>query len=76
VIDNWDTDEFHDLIEFAKEKGGNKLYCLGNAQRKFYEGHGFETVESLPWLEEYRPEGWNEAEQGRPNCYYLELRKK
>jgi hypothetical protein len=70
-----EMEEIHEMIDAAKIMGMTCLYCFGQYERRLYESHGFETVKSLPWLEEYRPDGWNEAKYGRPNRYYLRLRR-
>jgi hypothetical protein len=78
-FNNWqriaEMEEIHEMIDAAKGLGMNCLYCIGQYERRLYESHEFQTVKSLPWLEEYRPEGWNEGMYGRPNRYYLKLKK-
>jgi hypothetical protein len=78
-FNNWqwiaEMEEIHEMIDAAKSMGMTCLYCFGQYERRLYESHGFETVKSLPWLEKYRPDGWNEGKYGRPNRYYLRLRR-
>jgi hypothetical protein len=74
-VESMVSGEAHEMIEAAKSMGMTCLYGFGQYERRLYESHGFETVKSLPWLEEYRPEGWNEAKYGRPNRYYLRLKR-
>lgn len=74
-VESMVSGEAHDMIEAAKSMGMTCLYCFGQYERRLYESHGFVTVKSLPWLEEYAPKGWNEAKFGRLNVYYLKLRR-
>jgi hypothetical protein len=62
-------------VTVAKELGAQKLDCLGEDLREFYEGHGFEVKAYKPWNNEFRPDGWDEEEYGLPNVYHMELKK-
>lgn len=61
IVETWLLMGGDDGVEATIRAGAIKLYCLGEYQRKFYESHGFKAVKSLLWLDEYRPDGWNEA---------------
>ncbi len=67
--------EGHRAIEAAIKAGATKLDCLGEPLREIYEGHGFEVKKWMPWEEGHRPNGWDEQKHGKPNVYYMELRK-
>jgi hypothetical protein len=47
-------------MKVAKELGAQKLDCLGEDLRKFYEKHGFEVKAYKSWNNEFRPDGWDE----------------
>ncbi len=67
--------EGHSAIEAAIRVGATKLDCLGEPLREIYEAHGFKVVEVYLWNEKYRPKDWDEKKHGKPNVYYMELRK-
>jgi hypothetical protein len=69
------ANEGDDAVKAAKKFGAQKLECLGEFLREFYEWHGFEVKQYASWDDKYRPVEWNEKVYGRPNVYYMELKK-
>lgn len=64
------------LMDASIKAGMKKLDCIGNKLLKFYAKKGFKVTKIDKWDDKYKPEGWDTAKFGKPNIYYMQLRKK
>lgn len=61
-----------DLLAWARAQGGDHLDCfdIGDLPAK-YARSGFVEVDRLTWDDDYAPEGWNYARDGRPDVVIM-----
>lgn len=62
------------LREAVEEHGVNYAEAFGPFLPKYYEGAGFETVETFPFDDDQAPEGWDFERFGRPDYHILRLK--
>jgi len=55
------------ILKQAVKQGGKMLDNFDNYLTKVYQRNGFRIVSRTPFNEEFAPEGWNEAEHGKPD---------
>jgi len=58
----------------AIENGATKLDAFGPL-KSYYERFGFKEKSRLKWDDQYAPEGWDYAKNGRPDIVFMELEK-
>jgi hypothetical protein len=61
------------LLYKAIDEGGDHLNCFEGFLSEWYEDHGFEIVNRIPWDDEYAPRGWDYEKFGRPDVVEMEL---
>jgi hypothetical protein len=61
------------LVELAKERGANHLWCFETGLEKFYRKFGFTETERFPWDEDKAPENWAYDKFGTPDLLKMEL---
>lgn len=59
------------MMERLIEEGGDRLDCLGDGLRAYYERLGFTVTETMKWDDKYAPGGWDYKAHGRPNVYVM-----
>lgn len=61
------------MFDHLVGQGANYLSAIGDDLRQRYEGRGFQVSNTMPWDDQYAPEGWNYEKWGRPNVYEMQL---
>jgi len=64
-----------DLLRCAIKLGGTHLQCFDGFLPGYYGRFGFIRSGRQSWNDEFAPEGWDYAKNGRPNVVYMELHK-
>lgn len=59
------------MMERLISEGGDRLDCLGDGLRGYYEKLGFKVTETMEWDDQYAPAGWDYKAHGRPNVYVM-----
>lgn len=64
------------LLATAVANGGTKLDCFDTVLPRLYAQEGFTETGRMTWDDQYRPDGWNEADyasynQGRPDVVLM-----
>lgn len=63
------------VVDDAISNGAERLDCLGDTLLDFYAQKGFKLVKTDKWDDQFAPGNWDYAKSGRPNLYYMELKK-
>ena len=64
------------LMDVAVRNGGRRVDVFDTYLPKLYSREGFKPVATLPWNDEYAPEGWDysamkQYNNGRPNVVFM-----
>jgi hypothetical protein len=62
------------LVADAVRWGARFLDCYDGPLVDLYRRHGFEVTHTIPWDDQYAPEGWDYERRGRPDVVYLTRR--
>ena len=62
-----------EALDFAKTKGGRKVFCFDGFLTRYYEKHGFRVITRVKWLKNLAPDNWNYEKYGKPDIIWLTL---
>lgn len=60
------------MLRHLTSQGADRLDCIGDVLCRLYERAGYQTVETMPWDDRFRPGGWQYDLYGRPDIYVME----
>jgi len=58
-------------MPWAIENGGAKLDNFNSSLSDMYQRYGFIPVSRCPFADEFAPDGWNFARDGRPDIVFM-----